>query len=270
MRTASRYPGLTPLMIAFIVLAYLSFVAGAAMVVVGHGTGWAALGSGLLSLAAAFAVGGAGTAALRLFEHKQGTLAAWVGILAEVVRIDHDVEFARQLLLAHKTADAYSRQYTVLVDAQLALRRLRLDPLVVGDKQLSDARMTIGEHLEKGQLYLNDLTREYELEYKAVARLQRVDDLRLDEWCKTRLRAVPDARPPRLGEEIHALEPTEAWMRLETLPKLTSFLSKHEFEDSALFSGVSMIKPILETRAGIEPRPPGSYERTAIDPGVPV
>ena len=241
-------------------IAFVAAILGTILTVLYYNkSGWSDVGKALLTLAVTFSVGGAAAAWFRVLEQIRQDQAAWRDLLRDVVEVDQTVQVARQLIAAHKTANAYSEQYANIVTARLALRRVWLDPLVANDKQVK----TIQGHIDQMKKYVDKLGEEYEKCYLPVARQELIDE----EYLKRRAEELASSHGGGLaydGQQQSDLQdpvyfPTLAWKMLrdpQRFERLVEFLERYKQSD--FVKGFKCVKPMFEKRAGI-PRE-GEYE----------
>jgi hypothetical protein len=121
------------------------------------------VGKWLLTLSSALFVAGAVSTVVRLVEAARTEREKWAERLHDLMAARDTVSIARLLLSAHATAKTYREQVGELIQVRALLRRLRTEPEMAQDRDLSAA-------FDAMLNYLDQLGREYEVSYLSVAR----------------------------------------------------------------------------------------------------
>lgn len=134
-------------------------------------------------------------------------------VLADLKSVYDRVERARQLIRAHRSVKTYGEEMRDIIEARVKLKNVvRALENRPGD---GDAISGIGKNIEKMENFLTDLTLEFEDNYKEFSVSQRYYEARAANLAK----AFGEGGDP-------APLKNEPWNKLQSLPKLMTFLEK--------------------------------------------
>jgi len=199
-------------------------------------------GKWLLTVSAGLVITGALSLAVKQIDQRRNDRESWHGVLNDLVAANQTVMLARLRLTSHRTAKSYHEQLEELMGARVELRRMNAIGMVIGDP-------TLRGHISAMREYLDALGREYEREYLAVARQQRLDELWLSDQMKA---ACTGAADPALPAAL--AEPTQAWRTLmdpTRFPRLARLLDPDVFPVDVFRTNYKLAKRCLEHHAGL-------------------
>ena len=200
------------------------------------------IGRWFLQLALVFAGTGVVGVVVRQYELVRAGRDAWAEMLHDLVGAHDETQMAGRLLEAHATAKTYAEQITVLTAVRGTLRRLSSAPQVQDDEKLRNALLTMRKYLKK-------VIKEYQAEYLAVARQQRLDEVVLTERLK-QLTGSDDSAFPQLPAELSVPLPAGiALQDAKRFPCLNEF--RTGFKASEFRTAYEVAKPIMQRNAGV-------------------
>ncbi len=208
------------------------------------------IGRWCLQLALVFAGTGVVGVVVRRYELARASREAWAEMLHELVGAHDETQMAGRLLQAHATAKTYAEQITALTTARGTLRRLSSEPQVKDDETLRSALLRMRKYLKK-------VIKEYQAEYLAVARQQRLDEAVLTERFKRLAETETTAFPTVPIELRRPLPAGLALQDVQRFPRLNEFTTG--FKGSEFRKAYKVAKPIMQRNAGVpakvEPAP---------------
>lgn len=199
------------------------------------------VGRALLTLVAVSVVAGLVSVLVRQVDDRRAERSAWEALLQRVITANSQVEVARLLLRADRTASTYREQFIELAHVRASLREVTVGQAIEAQERIKDA-------VKKMRRYLDTLGAEYEKNYQTVARQQRLDDKQ-----QTTLTGVPadQAAEPALHLAPGGLSAAQMLQDAEQFPLLTAFLSDDKFETSQFRTNYKVAKRFLQNLAGI-------------------
>jgi hypothetical protein len=226
----------------------------------GDSAGWVDVGKALMTLTVSALIGGVVVIALKVIEREREKRTIWAKLLADVMEVDQALLVARQLIKARKTAKAYSEQLDKVVNARLILRRVWIDPLVANDRGRDNETVSLRDCLDTMKEFVDDLGQEYEENYLAIARQQRIDEI----YLKRRETELARDYPTETSFQDPMYQPTRAWELMRSQKEQFRHLREligDEYDKCCFVTALLQIKPMLERRAGIK-RKLGNLEAT--------
>src|SRR4051812_12386248 len=245
-RISASITGMIRLAGCLALIAFMAAIPGSILVVQHHQDGWADIGKALLTLSVSLFIGGGVAAIVKVLDRVREDRSTWGRLLQSIVEVDQALAVARQLILAHRTAKTYSDQHARIVEARLVLRRVWDDPLVANDRNSEQLR----DHLDRMKQFVDGLGAEYQNDYLAIARQQRVDE----EYLKDQVGRLAKHYPGSAWPEDPAYRPTRAWELLRSdgdgFDNLRQLIGDRYAETGFVHAFLSL-RPMLEERAGI-------------------
>lgn len=147
---------------------------------------------------------------------RRGESAKFVGnVLADLKGVYDQIESARILIQAHRSAKTYGTEMGNLIQACVQLRNV-IRALEGTAAMAEEMRARIVEHVRAMHRFVQELTDEFQERYKEVSDLQREYEARVDRVTKQNAEGGARLEYP----------PPVPWQKLSAFPTLTDLLAK--------------------------------------------